>query len=77
LILLIKRKAFNGQLFLVYIIMYSIGRFWIEGLRTDSLMLTQNLRMAQVLSISLIFSALLVYFYLKKNKEEHYNGNYT
>lgn len=77
LILLIKRKAFNGQLFLVYIIMYSIGRFWIEGLRTDSLMLTQNLRMAQVLSISLIFSALLVYFYFKKNKEEHYNGNYT
>jgi phosphatidylglycerol:prolipoprotein diacylglycerol transferase len=42
-----------GTLSLVYLIAYSIGRFWVEGLRTDSLMLGP-LRMAQVISIVLI-----------------------
>lgn len=42
-----------GTLFLVYMIAYSLGRFWIEGLRTDSLMLGP-LRMAQVISLVLI-----------------------
>ncbi|MFO5526339.1 MAG: prolipoprotein diacylglyceryl transferase, partial [Cuspidothrix sp.] len=39
-----------GTLFLVYGIAYSLGRFWIEGLRTDSLMLG-SLRMAQMVSL--------------------------
>jgi phosphatidylglycerol---prolipoprotein diacylglyceryl transferase len=39
-----------GSLFLVYLIAYSIGRFGIEGLRTDSLMLG-SLRIAQVVSL--------------------------
>ncbi|MFM7363388.1 MAG: prolipoprotein diacylglyceryl transferase [Cuspidothrix sp.] len=39
-----------GTLFLVYWIAYSLGRFWIEGLRTDSLMLGP-LRMAQMVSL--------------------------
>lgn len=39
-----------GTLFLVYMIAYSAGRFWIEGLRTDSLMFGP-LRMAQVISL--------------------------
>ncbi|MBO1346099.1 MAG: prolipoprotein diacylglyceryl transferase [Hormoscilla sp. GUM202] len=39
-----------GTLFLVYMISYSLGRFWIEGLRTDSLMLGP-LRIAQVVSL--------------------------
>ena len=40
----------NGTLFLVYMIAYSAGRFWIEGLRTDSLMIGP-LRMAQIISL--------------------------
>ncbi|WLR41458.1 prolipoprotein diacylglyceryl transferase [Bacillus carboniphilus] len=44
----------RGELFLSYIIWYSVGRFFIEGLRTDSLMLTETLRMAQFISIVLI-----------------------
>lgn len=43
-------KAKPGTLFLVYAIAYSLGRFWIEGLRTDSLMLGP-LRIAQVVSL--------------------------
>ncbi|MBD2386158.1 prolipoprotein diacylglyceryl transferase [Cylindrospermum sp. FACHB-282] len=39
-----------GTLFLVYWVAYSLGRFWIEGFRTDSLMLGP-LRMAQVVSL--------------------------
>lgn len=39
-----------GTLFLTYMVTYSIGRFWIEGLRTDSLMLGP-LRIAQVVSL--------------------------
>ncbi|HAC66210.1 MAG TPA: prolipoprotein diacylglyceryl transferase [Cyanothece sp. UBA12306] len=42
-----------GTLSLVYLIAYSCGRFWIEGLRTDSLMLGP-LRIAQVISLVLI-----------------------
>lgn len=39
-----------GTLFLVYWVAYSLGRFWVEGFRTDSLMLGP-LRMAQVVSL--------------------------
>jgi phosphatidylglycerol:prolipoprotein diacylglycerol transferase len=39
-----------GALFLAYLGLYSLGRFWVEGLRTDSLMLG-SLRIAQVVSL--------------------------
>ena len=32
-----KARKFDGQLFLTYLLWYGFGRFWIEGLRTDSL----------------------------------------
>ncbi|WP_047153504.1 prolipoprotein diacylglyceryl transferase [Aneurinibacillus tyrosinisolvens] len=50
----------RGDLFLIYVIWYSIGRFFVEGLRTDSLMLTANLRIAQVISLVLIALALIL-----------------
>lgn len=45
-----KPRLKTGTLFLVYLVAYSLGRVWIEGLRTDSLMLGP-LRMAQVVSL--------------------------
>jgi phosphatidylglycerol---prolipoprotein diacylglyceryl transferase len=57
LILLRKVNLRRGELFLGYVIWYSIGRFFVEGLRTDSLMLTDTLRIAQVISIVLIVIA--------------------
>ncbi len=48
-----KRKKFSGEIFCLYFITYSIGRAFIEGLRTDSLMLG-NLRVSQFLAILLI-----------------------
>lgn len=47
-----------GTLFLVYLVAYSAGRFWIEGLRMDSLMLGP-LRIAQVVSLTEILIGLL------------------
>lgn len=57
LIMLRKVNLRRGELFLSYVIWYSIGRFFIEGMRTDSLMLTESLRIAQVISIVLILIA--------------------
>ncbi len=47
----------TGEVFLAYLVLYSVGRFWIEALRTDSLWVGP-LRAAQVASLLLIFVAL-------------------
>jgi phosphatidylglycerol:prolipoprotein diacylglycerol transferase len=39
LILYTKHKRFDGEVFLLYLAGYGIGRFWIESLRTDQLLL--------------------------------------
>ncbi|MGM3305698.1 prolipoprotein diacylglyceryl transferase [Anabaena sp. WFMT] len=46
-----KPRLKVGTLFLVYWVAYSLGRLWIEGLRTDSLMLGP-LRIAQIVSLT-------------------------
>ena len=43
-------KIRTGTLTMTYAIAYSLGRFWIEGLRTDSLMVG-SLRTAQIISL--------------------------
>jgi phosphatidylglycerol---prolipoprotein diacylglyceryl transferase len=53
LMILSRRNLEKGSIFYLYIMLYSVGRFFIEGLRTDSLMLGP-LRMAQVISIIFI-----------------------
>ncbi len=56
-----------GTLTFTYLISYSLGRFWIEGLRTDSLMLGP-LKIAQVISLLLIILGSLGLFWLYKLK---------
>ena len=60
-----KLRLKTGTLFLVYMAAYSSGRFGIEGLRTDSLMLGP-LRMAQMVSLTGIVLGLagLVWLYI-------------
>ncbi|WP_425328864.1 prolipoprotein diacylglyceryl transferase family protein [Ruoffia tabacinasalis] len=55
LLLLRPRKDFfkRGELVAFYMIWYGIGRFWIEGLRTDSLYIGP-LRVSQILSLILV-----------------------
>lgn len=76
-VLLISLRRVNlrrGEMFLTYVIWYSIGRYFIEGLRTDSLMLTESLRMAQMISIALIVgaAALIIYRRTKGLSNERY-----
>ncbi len=67
LALIIRKKKFDGQIFLLYIIWYGIGRFVIEGLRTDSLMLF-NLRISQVVAaVSVIISGFIYALKRRKN----------
>lgn len=63
LLLLRKVNLRRGELFLTYVLWYSIGRFFVEGLRTDSLMLTDSLRIAQVISIVLVIVAVALILY--------------
>ena len=51
---------------MTYVIWYSIGRFFVEGLRTDSLMLFDTLRMAQVLSLVLILVGVVLIIVRRK-----------
>lgn len=60
-----RPKLKTGTIFLVYLVAYGCGRFWIEGLRTDSLMLGP-LRIAQVVSLGSIAIGLLGLIYLYK-----------
>ena len=73
-----KNKKFRpGLISCLYLISYSFGRFWIEGLRIDPLCIggiapfcDGGLRMAQFISIFLFSSGLIGIFFLrlKSNK---------
>lgn len=63
ILLLLRNHLKIGQTFLLYGIWYSIGRFFVEGLRTDSLMLTNHFRIAQVISIVIMLVAVAVWIY--------------
>ena len=67
-ILLIYRdkRKFDGELFFLYITLYGAGRFWIEGLRTDSLYLGP-LRISQLVALLCIAVGIAVIVY-KRNK---------
>ncbi len=66
-LLMIRRYKYlkTGQLTGFYLMWYSFGRFFIEGMRTDSLMLGP-LRIAQVVSIVLFIVGLLLFIFSKK-----------
>ena len=65
-----KKRRFNGQIFLSYIIWYGLGRAWIEGLRTDSLLIgSTGLRASQLVAIgSVIVAAVLMVIGLRSAK---------
>lgn len=67
LLLYLPKRKFSGEGFLLYGILYSIGRFFIEGLRTDSLMLG-SLRMAQVISVVTIVAFGTIIIIVRKRK---------
>mgnify|MGYP000946137386 CR=1 FL=1 len=57
-----KHKKFDGEVFLIYLLGYGLGRLWIEGLRTDQLLLPKvGLPVSQLLAGTIVvISAILI-----------------
>ena len=76
-----KRAKHKGNVFVLYLTLYGLGRAFIEGLRTDSLWLIPGLiRVSQALSIVLVLAgmAYLLYMHKRPAKDEMlYVGKYT
>lgn len=56
----------QGEVFLGYVIWYSFGRFFTEGMRTDSLMLFNTIRVSQLLSVILFVGAIGLIIYRRR-----------
>lgn len=66
LLFMFKRRKFDGQNFLTYISLYGLGRFFIEGLRTDSLYIG-DFRISQlVAALTFVFGSLAIIYILKE-----------
>jgi len=73
LVLKFGQRLRPGMLFCFYAIAYSSGRFWIEGLRTDSLM-AGPLKMAQLVSlVGIVFGALGLWWFSKMENSQRAN----
>lgn len=79
LLLLWKKIKRRGNVFVWYLILYGAGRFFIEGLRTDSLWLVPGvIRVSQLLSAILVIGG-IVYLLVTRNRPQKlhiYEGKY-
>lgn len=63
-----KKHLFRqGEVALSYVLWYSLGRFFIEGLRTDSLWIFDLIRVSQALSVVLFIGALSLWIYRRRD----------
>ena len=61
-----RRRKFDGEVFLLYLAWYGLGRAWIEGLRTDSLYLfNTGIRVSQLLAVLSCVAAIAVLVYVR------------
>ncbi|MEY8284561.1 prolipoprotein diacylglyceryl transferase [Lachnospiraceae bacterium 50-23] len=68
-----KHKKFEGEVFLIYLLSYGLGRVWIEGLRTDQLWIPgTEIPVSQVLAgvLAVVSAGLIVYCRRKKRTEQ-------
>ena len=69
----IKKRKFNGDITLRYLVWYGAGRFWIEALRTDSLMLVPSigLRVSQLVAgIAVVAGIAAEIYFTRKYKDK-------
>lgn len=72
LLLFTKHRKYNGQIFLIYLLGYGLGRVWIEGLRTDQLIFFgTGVAVSQVLSGGLVVASatILIYRFVKDRQK--------
>ena len=71
LVLYRKHEKYEGELFLMYIFGYGLGRVWIEGLRTDQLLIPGiGLPVSQVIAGCVVIFAGAALLYLRKNHKK-------
>lgn len=64
-----KRKKFDGELFFDYLFFYGLGRFWIEGVRTDQLKLWgTGIPVSQVVAVVMMIVSVIAYVIMRKKK---------
>lgn len=56
----------RGEVFLTYILWYSVVRFIVEGMRTDSLYIANTIRVSQALSLVLFIAGIVILIYRRK-----------
>ena len=66
--LYMKKRRFNGDIALLYAIWYGLGRFWIEGLRTDSLLLVPSigLRASQLVAALAVVGGIALEIFFRR-----------
>ena len=64
-----NHRKFEGQVLLLYGILYSLERFFVEALRTDSLMIGP-FKQAQVISLCIMIVCIICYIVLRKKSEK-------
>ncbi|MGY0402501.1 prolipoprotein diacylglyceryl transferase [Carnobacterium jeotgali] len=57
-----KKLLRQGEVALSYVLWYSTGRFFIEGMRTDSLWIGDLIRVSQALSLVLVIGAIIIWY---------------
>ena len=61
------KKKFNGEIFLLYLVGYALGRVWIEGLRTDQLQIgSTGIAVSQVLSGAIVIEGVVVWICVRR-----------
>lgn len=69
IVLIIRRSKWlkNGELLAFYLIWYGVGRFFIEGIRTDSLYIgNTTIRTAQLISVIMVLGAGAYIYFIRK-----------
>lgn len=68
ILLLVRRyKKFEGEVFLLYLAGYGIGRFWIESLRTDQLLIPHTtVAVSQVLAVVMSVTSVIMLIILRR-----------
>ena len=66
ILLVTKKKKFNGEIFVLYMVGYALGRVWIEGLRTDQRQIGQTgIAVSQVLAGVIVLSGAIVWIFVR------------
>ena len=79
LLVVARRMKKDGSLLAIYFMGYGMGRFLVEGLRTDSLYVFHVIRVSQLLSLLLVIGGIILFVLLKKGRlqSDAYHGKYA